>query len=229
MTERPRSLDRGLTRLTVDADTVAAAGERLAAAAARLAALGWMRGTAGNLSEVLQRDPLRLVVTAGGVDKGDLERTDVVVVDVDGAAVEVAGVAPRRPSAEAALHAAVAEHTGAGAVVHVHAMAGVVAAERWPGGVPIRDLEMLKGIGRSAEHDLVVVPVIVNSQSMDELAARFRAAHDPAVPAVLVARHGMYVWGEDVVQARLHAEALEWALDFTVTTSPTTTTNRESP
>lgn len=205
--------------MTVDLDTVHDAGARLATAAARLSEMGWMRGTSGNLSEVLQRDPLLLAVTASGVDKGELDRTAVVVVDELGAAVPVEGLAPNRPSAEAALHALVAAHTGAGAVVHVHAMSGVVAAERWPTGVVLHDLEMLKGIGRRAD-DEVVVPVIMNSQSMAELGERFVAAHDAAVPAVLVARHGMYAWGATIVEARHHAEALEWALGFAVAVAP---------
>ncbi len=120
------------------------AGEILAAEAARFASLGWMRGTSGNLSLVVNRDPLRLAVTASGKDKGELGPTDVVVVDTAGRAVaETAS----RPSAEAALHARIAAMTRAGAVVHVHTVAAVVAGRRWPHGVVLSDLEMLKGIG----------------------------------------------------------------------------------
>ncbi|HRD99768.1 MAG TPA: hypothetical protein PLV68_00635, partial [Ilumatobacteraceae bacterium] len=47
----------------VTAAAATAAGGHLAAEAARFAALGWMRGTSGNLSTVLQRDPLHLAIT----------------------------------------------------------------------------------------------------------------------------------------------------------------------
>src|SRR5215203_1181885 len=80
-----------------------AAGTALAAASARLAQLGWMRGTAGNLSVVLRREPLCLAVTASGIDKGALTAADVVAVDGAGGAIDPAET--RRPSAEAALHA----------------------------------------------------------------------------------------------------------------------------
>src|SRR3954468_14767078 len=53
-----------------------AAGRALAAEAARFAAMGWMRGTSGNLSVVLDRDPLRLAVTVSGLDKGELTSAD---------------------------------------------------------------------------------------------------------------------------------------------------------
>jgi len=198
---------------------VLAAGARLAAEAARFAGLGWMRGTSGNLSEVIGRDPLRLVVTASGLDKGELDAADVVVVGVDGAGVELDGVAPRRPSAEAALHARLASVTGAGAVVHVHALSAVVAAHRWPTGVVLRDVEMLKGIGQAAHEDAVVVPVVRNSQDMGELGDRVDAVRSAQVPAVLVAGHGMYVWGADLLQARHHTESIEWLLSFALATA----------
>ncbi|MDF3142250.1 class II aldolase/adducin family protein, partial [Streptomyces sp. T21Q-yed] len=56
------------------------AGAVLAAESARFASFGWMRGTSGNLSVVLTRDPLRLAVTASGHDKGELTPADVVLV-----------------------------------------------------------------------------------------------------------------------------------------------------
>lgn len=199
------------------------AGALLAAESARFAAMGWMRGTSGNLSHVLQRDPLLLAVTASGLDKGELQETDVVLVDSDG---ELLPGDDRgfRPSAEAGLHARIAAVTGAGAAVHVHAMAAVEAGFHWPDGVELSDLEMLKGIGHSAHGETVVIPVIQNSQDMRELGDAFESVYRrPAdgvaeVPLVIVASHGMYAWGADLKQARWHAEIAEWLLRFTVRT-----------
>lgn len=185
----------------------------LARECVRYAGMGWMRGTSGNLSVVLQRDPLRLAVTVSGVDKGEITAEDSVVIDADGNAVD----SPKVPSAEAALHARIARVAGAGAVVHVHALAPVVAAEHWPGGVVLRDLEMLKGFGRQ-DHEEVVIPVVRNSQDMTELGDAFEKGFDPGVPALLVARHGVYVWGDDLMQARHRLECLEWLLRFKVET-----------
>jgi methylthioribulose-1-phosphate dehydratase len=190
------------------------AGAVLAAEAARFHAYGWMRGTSGNLSAVVSRDPLRLVVTASGVDKGELQPHDVVLVDEAGRADD-GGSDGRRPSAEAALHARIARVTGAGAVVHVHTVSAVVAADRHPAGVVLRDLEMLKALGR-ADHDTVTIPVVTNSQDMAELGDRFEAARQAATPAFVVARHGLYCWGADHTQARHHTEAVCWLLDYVV-------------
>ncbi|MEU6593004.1 methylthioribulose 1-phosphate dehydratase [Streptomyces sp. NPDC046881] len=185
------------------------AGAVLAAESARFASFGWMRGTSGNLSVVLSRDPLRLAVTASGHDKGELTPSDVVLVDGRGAAVRGG-----RPSAEAALHARVAALTGAGAVVHVHTVASVAMGRRDPGGIVFRDLEMLKGVGQPAHDVDVVLPVIANSQDMTELGDRLEAARNPRMPAVVVAGHGLYAWGADPRQARHHTEVVEWLLEL---------------
>lgn len=192
-----------------------AAAELLALESARFASFGWMRGTSGNLSIVLARDPLRLAVSASGKDKGELTAADVVVVDADGQRVEPD--APK-PSAEARFHARIAELTGAGAVVHVHHLNSVVAAERSPGGVTVEGLEMLKGIGRAADGDPVTIPVIENSQDMRELGDRFAKQYETTTPAVLIARHGLYAWGRDVLQARHHTEIVAWVLDYLIAT-----------
>ncbi|GAA0988865.1 methylthioribulose 1-phosphate dehydratase [Acrocarpospora macrocephala] len=197
---------------------VLAAGARLAAEAARFTALGWMRGTSGNLSEVVARDPLRLAVTASGLDKGELTAADMAVVGPHGDQVDIDGIAPLKPSAEAGLHARVASLTGADAVVHVHTLSAVVAGQHWPGGVRLRDLETLKGIGRQAHDDEVVIPVIANSQDMAELGDRFEAAYDPATPAVIVASHGLYAWGPTLLRARHVTECVEWLLAYKIAT-----------
>jgi methylthioribulose-1-phosphate dehydratase len=208
-------------------ETLAAAGLALADEAARFAGLGWMRGTSGNLSVTLQRDPLRLAVTGSGLDKGELTPDDFVIVDELGESVPGVGGSGHRPSAEAGLHARIARVTGAGAVVHIHALAAVVAAEFWPTGVVLRDLEMLKGLGHAANDETVIVPVVQNSQDMVQLGDAFEASYLPAtdsvaeVPLLLVARHGLYAWGADLTQARWHAELIEWLLRFSIETRTT--------
>ncbi|GGX64899.1 methylthioribulose 1-phosphate dehydratase [Streptomyces hiroshimensis] len=191
------------------------AGAVLAAEAARFASFGWMRGTSGNLSVVTGRGPLRLAVTASGLDKGELTAADVVLVDGEGAAVRGG-----RPSAEAALHARVVRLTGAGAVVHVHTVASVAMSRRRPGGIVLKDLEMLKGIGLPAHGREAVLPVIGNSQDMRVLGDRLEAAREPGMPAVVVAGHGLYVWGADPREARHRTEVVEWLLELELLEGP---------
>ena len=210
-----------MTGGTGSPDSLAEIGPLLAAEAARFASLGWMRGTSGNLSAVLSRDPLRLAVTASGVDKGTLAAADIGVVDALGSPVPgYPGAARTAPSAEAALHARAARLTGAGAVVHVHTIAAVVAGRRWPAGVELADLEMLKGIGLPAAGETVLLPVISNSQDMTELGDRLERSRNPRVPGMLVAGHGLYAWGTSLLNARHHTEIIEWILEFMTVVQP---------
>lgn len=207
---------------TIDAARLHDAGAALAGEAARFAGYGWMRGTSGNLSIVLDRDPLVLAVTASGLDKSELTAADVVLVGGDGTGIDADDTRP--PSAESGLHAHIAARTGAGAIFHVHAFDAVVAGHRWPQGVDLRDLEMLKGIGHRAHDETVRIPVIANDQDMAVEAQCFDEVYVPAapgtpeVPALIVAGHGMYAWGDDVLAARRHLEITEWLLRFTVAT-----------
>ena len=122
------------------------------------------------------------------------------------------GIEPVRPSAEAGLHAHVAAVTGARSVVHVHTLNAVEAARRWPEGVVLHDLEMLKALDRGAHGDIGARAG--DRQQPGHERARGHASTPPttAVPAVLVAGHGSYVWGTDTLQARWRTEALDWLL-----------------
>jgi methylthioribulose-1-phosphate dehydratase len=196
---------------------LAATGAILAAEAARFASFGWMRGTSGNLSVVLSRDPLELMITASGLDKDSLTPTDVVVVDADGRAIPARNrTLSGRPSVEAVLHARIALVTGANAIVHVHTVASVVAGRRWPAGIELAELEMLKGIGIPASGEKATLPVIENSQDMRELGDRLEAARHPRIPAVVVADHGLYAWGNHPAQARHRTEIVEYLLEVAV-------------
>jgi methylthioribulose-1-phosphate dehydratase len=45
---------------------------------------GWALGTSGNFSAVIGRDPLRLVITPSGVDKGELTAAQILEVGREG-------------------------------------------------------------------------------------------------------------------------------------------------
>lgn len=180
----------------------------LARTSQRLYALGWMRGTSGNVSV---REPDGLLVTASGVDKSSVDASHAVRVDLSGA--------PRSgqahgPSAETLVHAAILAAAGAEAAVHVHALSSVIAAARWPDGVPLSDVEQLKGIGRGAHGDRVRVPVVANSQDMTQLSERVVEAMDTGVPCVIVSEHGLYAWGASLGEAVERTESLDWLFEY---------------
>lgn len=193
---------------------MSSAAHEVADTTRRLYELGWMRGTSGNVSMVESEDPRVLVVSASGIAKHAMGAEHAVRTDARG---HVTGDRALAPSAEVLVHAAVIEATGARGVVHVHAMSSVVAAARWPEGVVLHDVEQLKGIGRDAHGDRVVVPVVANAQDMEVLSARIIASLDPSVPGIIVAEHGLYAWGPCLADAVHRTESLDWLFDHALT------------
>lgn len=192
------------------------AGRRLCRAVAEIHARGWASGTGGNFSVTVGREPLRLLITRSGRDKGRLDPAgDLVLVGADGrGADDAAG----RPSAETLLHCTIAAVAGAGSVLHTHSVAATLLGEHFlaRGGFTLTGYEMLKGLEGVTTHEARVrVPVLANSQDMERLAAEVRAlvAPRPAAPGFLVAGHGLYAWGETLDQARRHVEIFEFLLE----------------
>uniref|UniRef100_A0A671QJ46 APAF1 interacting protein n=1 Tax=Sinocyclocheilus anshuiensis TaxID=1608454 RepID=A0A671QJ46_9TELE len=101
--------------------------------------------------------------------------------------------------------------TGAQAVIHTHSKSAVMATLMFPGKeFRIRHQEMIKGIrkGNSGTNyrydDTLVVPIIENTPEEKDLKERMARAMDmyPDSCAVLVRRHGVYVWGETREKAK---------------------------
>jgi methylthioribulose-1-phosphate dehydratase len=176
-------------------------------------ARGWAPATSGNYSAVLSRDPLRLVVSGSGLDKAGLEPGHFVTVDEKGR--RVAGSS--RASDETAVHLAVVEARGAGAVLHTHSVwATVLSHTARDGQVVLEGLELLKGLSGVTTHEHVErVPVVANTQDYGIMAEAVRAclAAHPSCHGLLLRGHGLYAWGEDLAQARRHVEALEFLFE----------------
>src|SRR5207237_9769939 len=78
---------------------------------------GWALGTSGNFSAVIEREPLRLAITASSVDKGKLTPDQIIEVDESG---HVLNGSTKKPSAETLLHLVVVNDLRANAVLHTH-------------------------------------------------------------------------------------------------------------
>ena len=174
---------------------------------------GWVLGTSGNFSAVLERDPLRLAITRSGSHKGELTAADILEY-CDGLVVGAAGSA----SAETALHVAIVRARGANAVFHTHSTWSTLLSHRYAelGGVAIRGYEMLKGLAGGTTHEhREWLPILENDQDMPRLAgvARQALADHPACHGLLLRRHGLYTWGATIAEAARHVEILEFLLE----------------
>ena len=179
---------------------------------------GWSRGTSSNYSAVVDRDPLKILVTASGKDKGQLSRSDFVLVDDQG---NPCGDAEQpKSSAETLLHCVAAENPDVGAILHTHSVWSTVLSDRfWPQkGILIEGYEMLKGLSGVTTHEHSEwIPIFENTQHMPDLAEQVRAAlADPQRPLAhcyIIRRHGIYTWGKDLAEAYRHIEILEFLFE----------------
>ncbi len=193
---------------------VRALAEALAEAGRSYYARGWVLGTSGNFSAVVSRQPLRLVITPSGADKGALTSDQFLLIDESAGVLRGQG----KPSAEAQLHLTIVRLRGAGAVMHTHSVWSTLLSQQLAaeGGLAITGYEMLKGLAGVTTHEhREWLPIIENSQDMQRLAARIAEAAQrfPDSHAFLLRGHGMYTWGEEVAEARRHVEILEFLLE----------------
>lgn len=186
--------------------------------AAVFAGRGWFPGTSGNLSVRVSApdEPLLMMVSASGRDKGSMAAADFLLVDDSLRPVEPGAA---RPSSETVVHARIYETTGCGCVLHVHTVWNNLIAELCAsqGDVVLQDLEMIKGLDIWVEAAEIRVPIVENLFHLPALAdAVAERIIDVSVPGALVRRHGLYVWGTTPFEARRHVEALEFMFEYLV-------------
>ena len=178
---------------------------------------GWSVGTSSNYSVILNNDPVELIVTASGKDKGRLELSDFVHIGRDGQPLE-----PNQPksSAETMLHVVLAELASVGCVLHTHSVWSTLLSDYFfsDGMIEISGYEMLKGLEGIATHNTAHwIPIFENTQDIPALAAEVRSRlRDPMesmTHGFLLRRHGLYTWGQDVFAARRHVEIYEFLFE----------------
>lgn len=188
------------------------AAESLCVTARWCYARGWVPATSGNFSV---RKEGRVLVTASGLDKGLLSPEGLLEIDAEGRVLAGAG----KPSAETGLHLVLYKaFPRAGAILHVHTIWNTILSgiHEAAGEVVLTGYELLKGLSNVATHQHVErVPILKNTQNYAELTEQLAEtiAANPSAHGVLLARHGLYTWGESVSEARRHLEALEFLFE----------------
>jgi len=209
-----------MTAVASPIDRSAAAADALCAVGAEFHGRGWSLGTSSNYSVVTSRAPFQLLITASGLDKSGLTRSDFVMLDEQGQQIDAFDDGTNKPSAEAMLHIAAARRPGIGAVLHTHSawattLSDLYAAE---GALLIEGYEMLKGLRGITTHEHSErLEIIENTQDIGTLAqtlTRRFEANDPALKyGFLLQKHGLYAWGRDLAEARRHIEIFEFLFE----------------
>jgi methylthioribulose-1-phosphate dehydratase len=176
--------------------------------------MGWVSGTGGGISI---REDDRVYMAPSGVQKERLAPEDLFVLDAEGNVLE-RPAASAKVSACAPLFFNAFRLRNAGAVLHSHSVNAMLVTLLFERELRMTHLEMMKGITGVGYHDELRVPIIENRAHEHELADAMAAAIEayPDTHAVLVRRHGVYVWGEDWVRAKTHAECYDYLFEAAV-------------
>lgn len=132
---------------------------------------------------------------------------------------------------------------GAGACIHTHSQWAVLVTLICEAGLQgdnrsvfaMKEIEQIKGISRGGTgsqeiaeggrklgnlgyFDTMKIPIIENTAHEEDLEESMSQAMQewPETCAVLVKRHGVYVWGKDVAQAKTQCESLDYLFQLAV-------------
>lgn len=185
-----------------------------------LNARGHNPATSGNYSLRLRSRPGQAFVSESGVDKSAFSEKNFLGVEIEHGRLAPA-FEGRKSSDETGLHLAIYMATQAHCVLHSHLLESLLFAELHPGKdlVHVTGLELLKGFRGIKTHTAIVpIPCFENSQNIGELAERVRASLElnPSVYGFLIRGHGLYVWGDNVKEAKRHLEVFEYVFKYHV-------------
>ncbi|EKD10442.1 methylthioribulose 1-phosphate dehydratase [Limnospira fusiformis KN01] len=192
--------------------------ESLMEASRQFYQLGWMAGTAGNLSARVEDGSFW--ITASGKQKGKLVADDFVRVSLTGELLETPNP-ENKPSAETSIHQAIYScFAEARACYHVHSVEAKLVTNFVEGEkLPLPPIEMLKGLGVWEENPQVFMPVFHNHLQVpkiaQEISDRFHR-ETPQVPALLIRNHGVTVWANSAAEAENHVELAEYIFRYIV-------------
>lgn len=195
--------------------------------------LGWVTGTGGGISI---RDNDKVYIAPSGVQKERIQPSHIFVLPYPQPSDVVQRTFLRKPSiplkesACTPLFWAAFDLRNASACIHTHSQHAVMATLLWgnkEGAEPVfrvSGLEMIKGVrwggveGAMSYLDELVVPIIENTPHEEDLRdSMAQAIKDyPKAAAVLVRRHGVYVWGSTWELAKTQAECLDYLFELAV-------------
>ncbi|THH11169.1 hypothetical protein EW145_g836 [Phellinidium pouzarii] len=200
--------------------------------------LGWVTGTGGGIS--IRKGDI-VYIAPSGVQKERILPAHMFVLPYPQPSPFTDWVFLRRPvatlkeSACTPLFWNAYDLRDAGACIHTHSQHAVMATLFWPGrefkishqadnapGLFLQ--EMIKGLrlagtGKALSYlDTLVIPIIENTPNEEDLKDSMAEAMKeyPDAPAVLVRRHGIYVWGLDWEKAKTQTECLDYLFEIAV-------------
>jgi methylthioribulose 1-phosphate dehydratase/enolase-phosphatase E1 len=179
--------------------------------------LGWVGGTGGSISVKTHG---RIYMSPSAVQKERMAPRDIYILDENGEVLRP-GLNPHRSLKLSQCHPlfmACYNIRGCGAVIHTHSIHAVMVTLLYDKEFRCTHLEMIKGVEGHGYLDELVVPIIDNTPQERDLEASLAeaVAKYPKATAVLVRRHGVYIWGKDWISAKTQAECYDYLFNVAV-------------
>ncbi|KAI9053778.1 hypothetical protein LZ554_002727 [Drepanopeziza brunnea f. sp. 'monogermtubi'] len=195
--------------------------------------LGWVTGTGGGASI---RDDDLVYLAPSGVQKEMMQPSDIYVLSIAAQLDPKQRIYLRspphyKPSQCTPLFMAAFTKRNARCCIHSHSQWAVLVTlllENAPSNnrlFEINNIEQIKAFGKGYRkqgnlgyHDTLRIPVIENTPFEEDLTESLEEAMEkyPDTYAVLVRRHGLYVWGDTVDKAKAQAESLDYLFQLAV-------------
>lgn len=181
---------------------------------------GWVTGTGGGISI---RNGDLIYLAPSGVQKERIVPLNIFVMSLLSQEY-IRRPLNLKPSACTPLFMAAYTMRDAGACIHTHSQNAVMCTLLFDKVFEISSIEQIKALPKISEKgnmwysDKLVIPIIENTEREEDLEASLIEAirEYPTTTAVLVRRHGIYVWGETVWKAKVYNEAIDYLLELAV-------------
>ncbi|XKL61753.1 hypothetical protein PGB90_001586 [Kerria lacca] len=184
---------------------------------------GWVTGTGGGISI---RHGNEIYIAPSGVQKERITADDLFVQDINGVDLRTPHPGKQLKKSQCTpLFMCAYRVRNAGAVIHTHSKSAVLISLLFEGNeFQVSHLEMVKGIfnqklNRYYRYDeQLTIPIIENTCFECDLEQSMKAAIEnyPETTAVLVRRHGVYVWGDSWQQAKTQCECYDYLFDVII-------------
>nr|CAG4650463.1 EOG090X0D1G [Sida crystallina] len=182
--------------------------------------LAWVTGTGGGIS--IKRGEA-IYIAPSGVQKERIKSDELFVQDMAGRDLKLPPTIKQLKKSQCTpLFMQAYKERGAGAVIHTHSKHAVLVSMMCQTEFRMSHQEMIKGIWNPNlqqyynYNEEIVVPIIENTCWESELEGSLHQAiiDYPGTSAVLVRRHGIYVWGRDWKQAKTMCECYDYLLEL---------------
>eukprot|EP00158_Paraphelidium_tribonemae_P005248 Partr_v1_DN27242_c0_g1_i5_m38757 putative Catalyzes the dehydration of methylthioribulose-1- phosphate (MTRu-1-P) into 2,3-diketo-5-methylthiopentyl-1- phosphate (DK-MTP-1-P) len=200
-------------------------GELIAELCKQFYTLGWVTGTGGGMSI---RDGGQVYIAPSGVQKERMLAEDMFILDLKTCEIikKPTNNSFKMSQCQPLFWNCYTLRPLTRACIHTHSINALMVTLLHPDAscVELTHLEMIKGIrigetGKNLRYnDKLVIPVIENTAEERDLKDRMAEAMKvyPDTNAVLVRRHGVYVWGESWELAKSMAECYDYLFECAV-------------